>query len=112
MAGHNQWHVSGWPAILAAPIVLPLARIAGALGLLRDKPANLTPFEVGRYLDDFLNYRGKPCDWDDFTSITLADPILDDIRQEAANVRLPVDAYGEKTLVGLLDRVRALENVR
>lgn len=112
MAGDNQWHVSGWAAMFAAPIMLPLARIARAFGLLRDTPADLTPLEVGRYLDDFLTDRGKPSDWDDFTTVTLADPILDDIRQEAANVRLPLDAYGEKTLVGLLDRVRALENVR
>jgi hypothetical protein len=42
--------------------------------------------EIRKYLRDFLNGTGGRWDWDDFTSITLDDPRLDNIRQEAATL--------------------------
>lgn len=112
MAGHRQWHVSGWAAILIAPLIIPLALIARAFGFLKDKPADLTASDVALYLDDFLHGRGKPFDWDDFTNITLADPALDNIREQAAFVPLPLDASGRERLISLLDEVRTLDEVR
>ncbi len=97
---------------MIAPVVLPLTLMARAIGLLKDTPADLTPADVALYFDDFLNDRGNPFDWDDFTSITLADPALDEIREEATFVPLPLDANGRTTLIGLLERVRALSDVR
>lgn len=112
MAGHRQWHVSGWAAILIAPVILPFVLIAKAFGLLEGKPADLTASDVAIYLDDFLQDRGKPFDWDDFTSIPLADPELDDIREQAAFVPLPIDASGRARLLSLLDKVRTLDEIR
>jgi len=111
MARHNQWHVSGWPAILIAPVVAPLALIARAFGFVSDTPAELSASDVAQYLDNFLCDRGQPFDWDDFTSIDLSDPILDAIREEAASIPLPVDAIGQAKLVSLLEKARALSDV-
>jgi hypothetical protein len=36
--------------------------------------------EVATYIDDFINNRGGRWDWDDFTSVRIADPMLDEIR--------------------------------
>lgn len=69
----------------------------------------MTASDVARYFDDFLQDRGEPFDWDDFTCIKLADPALDDIREEAAFVPLPVDASGRAKLMSLLNRVRTLD---
>ena len=111
MARHNQWHVSGWPAILIAPVVAPLALIARVFGFISDAPAELSASDVARYLDNFLCDRGQPFDWDDFISIDLSDPTLDAIRQEAVDIPLPVDAIGKAKLVSLLEKARALSNV-
>ena len=112
MARHNQWHVSGWPAILTAPVVVPLALIARAFGFFSGAPAELSASDVAQYLSNFLSDRGQPFDWDDFISIDLSDPILDAIRQEAADIPLPMDAIGQAKLVSLLEKARALSSVR
>lgn len=108
MGRHAQWHISGWLAVLLTPLALPVALLGRVFGILPDTPARLSASEIVLYIDDFLNGRGEPFDWDDFTSIKLADPDLDRIRSRAADVRLPVDRYGRLTLEELLREARAL----
>lgn len=107
----GRWlHISGWPAILLAPVVIPfilLLLLGERLFGLRST-TDLTPKEVESYLRDFLDGRGGAWDWDDFTSIRIADPTLDAIREQAAYVQLPLDGAGRATIEQLLGQVRAL----
>ena len=103
-------HISGWPAILLAPVVIPvilLILLAERLFGLKTSH-DLTPRDVESYLRDFLDGAGGDWDWDDFTSIAITDPTLERIREEAASVPLPLDDEGEAALRRLLEQVREL----
>lgn len=104
MAKHRQWHIGGVAAWLLLPIAMPAALIAGWLS----RPSKLSAKDVAGYIDNFLSDRGGSWDWDDFTSIPIADPELEAIRREAAVVRLPLDRRGRAKLASLLERVRRL----
>ncbi|CAN5211791.1 hypothetical protein BH10PSE2_BH10PSE2_26100 [soil metagenome] len=78
------WHRA--VAFILLPIIITVAAIAG----LFEKPVQRTPEDVAKYLADFIDDASGPTDWDDFTSVKIADPVLDDIRARAANVRLPL----------------------
>ena len=99
------WHISGWPAVLLTPILLPVAVVVQLLPFKRteDRP----PEEVALYIREFLDGSGGDWDWDDFTSVPISDPWLDAIRDEADMVGLPVDQAGRATLETLLRRVEA-----
>lgn len=107
----GRWlHISGWPAILLAPLAIPiilLIKLAERLLGLKTS-VDLTAKDVESYLRDFLDGTGGDWDWDDFTSIPITDPTLEGVREEAASVPLPLDAEGEATLRRLLEQVRAL----
>ncbi len=103
-------HISGWPAILLAPLAIPailLIKLAERLFGLNMR-TDLTARDVEKYLRDFLDGAGGDWDWDDFTSIAINDPTLERIREEAAWVPLPLDAEGGATLRRLWEEVRAL----
>jgi hypothetical protein len=110
MARHQQRHIRGWPAILLAPVFLPiflLVRLGEAVGLLK-ATEDLTAEDVEGYLRDFLEERGGDWDWDDFTCIPITDPVLDSIRDEAAAIELPLTAEGRSKVTALLRRVEDL----
>jgi len=103
-------HISGWPAVLLAPLTIPvilLIKLAERLFGLKTS-ADLTARDVENYLRDFLEGTGDEWDWDDFTSIPITDPKLEDLREEAELVPLPLNAEGEATLRRLLREVRSL----
>jgi hypothetical protein len=102
----GRWHISGWPAILLAPVAIPVVLAKRVLGLKTS--ADLTALDVEGYLRDFLEGTGGPWDWDDFTSIPITDPSLEAIRQEALWVDLPLTEDGRATLTKLLEQVRAV----
>ena len=107
----GRWlHISGWPAILLAPVVIPIGVLlllcARLVGL--KSTADLTPKDVEGYLQDFLDGRGGDWDWDDFTSVRITEPTLDAIREQAQHVDLPVDGTGRATLEQLLEQVRTM----
>lgn len=107
----GRWvHISGWPAILLAPLAIPvilLIKLAEGLFGLKTS-VDLTAQDVEGYLRDFLEGIGGDWDWDDFTSIPTTNETLNGFREEAALVTLPLDAEGEATLRRLLEEVRAL----
>lgn len=106
-ARHKQWHISGWPAVLLAPNVIPAifaVKLAERLGL--NATADLTARDVEGYIKDFLDGKGGVWDWDDFTSIPITDPALKRIRQEAAQVAYPPTDDGRAALRQLLARLR------
>ncbi|MBG6118998.1 MULTISPECIES: hypothetical protein [unclassified Sphingobium] len=57
---------------------------------------------------NFLQDEGGKWDWDDFTSCSLRDPVLNSIRKKASLVDLPLDDEGRAILESLLVEVRAL----
>lgn len=73
-----------------------------------ERSAERSPAQVATYLRDFLNEGGGEWDWDDFTSIRIADPALEDIRGQAAMLELPLTADGRSKLETLLERANAL----
>ena len=103
-------HISGWPAVLLAPLAIPVILLITFLERLfgLKSTADLSAQEVETYLRDFLEGTGGDWDWDDFTSGSITEPALERFRVEAASVPLPLDAEGEATLRRLLEEVRAL----
>jgi hypothetical protein len=110
MSKHRQSHISGWTAILLAPIAIPVIAIIKlaekVFGLKTSE--DLTPADVSSYLQDFIEGRGDEWDWDDFTSIPITDLRLESIREQAAAVRLPLDDEGEAKLKELLCQAQVL----
>ncbi|WP_309662678.1 hypothetical protein [Sphingomonas sp.] len=109
MALHRQWHIGGWPAILLAPVGIFVAILVQLFVWLfgLKNSADLTPEDVLRYLEDFVEGRGGDWDWDDFTGIPITDPFLERIREEAASVELPLTENGRATLRQLAEQIRA-----
>src|SRR5437870_4593806 len=107
----GRWlHISGWPAILLAPLVIPIILLLllceRVFGL--KSTADLTPKDVESYLQDLLDGSGGDWDWDDFTSVRITDPSLDAIREQASYVDLPLDGTGRATLEQLLEQVQTM----
>ena len=63
---------------------------------------------AARTIRTFLDETCGPYDWDDFTSCSLRDPKVDNIRLRASSVDLPVDADGERELLALADEADRL----
>ena len=93
--------------IILAIVALPLAAIAA---LIFRSGAKLYPPDVVSYLRNFIEGEGSAYDWDDFTSVLIADKQLDDIRCRAAAVDLPVNEQGLATLRLLLAEAERLSN--
>lgn len=102
----GDWHISGWPAILLAPFLVPLALIAGFFS----KPKVRTPAEVAGFIRDFLDGTGGDWDWDDFTSVPIADAELESLRREADKIALPLTEQGREYLRALLVRAEKLKS--
>ncbi len=105
MAGKGLFYyvkpVLGMALVVAA---LPAALAAG----LFSRPKKRTAAEVARYLRDFAHGAGGDRDWDDFTSVPIADPALEALRREAEAIALPLTPEGRRTLDGLLARAEAM----
>ena len=65
-------------------LLLPIALILGILALPFGRTIDRKPKEVVRYLRDFIDGTGEDWDWDDFVSIQIEDPRLEDIRRRAS----------------------------
>ena len=46
----------------------------------------MTYLEAAQTIDDFLDGKGKDYDWDDFTSVKISDPYLDQVRIQCGEV--------------------------
>lgn len=83
-------------------VAVPLAALAALLSSIFGLKAKLSAAEVRNRLQDFIEDRSGPYDWDDFTSVPLDDPRLDDIRLRAAAIDLPITDEGSAILRELL----------
>lgn len=73
--------ISGWPAVLLAPLAVPIALLAQVLP--GKKTIDRTPEEVVGLIEDFLEGTGGEWDWDEFESVPITDPMLEAIRVRA-----------------------------
>ena len=91
--------------ILLAIIFLPLAAMAGLLSAVFGLREKRSAAEVATYLRNFVDGGGGEWDWDDFISVPIADPYLDDVRKRAQAVELPPTDEGMMTFRELLAEV-------
>jgi hypothetical protein len=73
--------ITGWRAVLLAPIAVPLALLAGLWP--SKKTVDRSADEVAGFIRDFLDNSGGEWDWDEFESVPITDPKLEHIRLEA-----------------------------
>lgn len=85
-------------------LAVPVALLAGLFA----RPKTRTAEEVLGYLRDFAQGAGTDRDWDDFTSVPIADPALEALRCEAAMIALPLTPEDRKTLDSLRARAEAM----
>jgi hypothetical protein len=48
------------------------------------KPDRMSAEQVASEIEKFIEGRGATYDWDDFISVSLSDPFLDEIREKAS----------------------------
>ena len=93
----------------ALGIALVVAAVPFALvATLFSRPKQRTAADVAKFLGDFAEETGDDYDWDDLTSIPIADPALEALRQEAEMIQLPITPEGRKTLASLRARAEAM----
>jgi hypothetical protein len=99
------------PKALAIPLIVlavPLAAIAALISAVFGLKEKRSASEVATYLRNFLNDESDSWDWDDFTSVEIADPKLEDIRRRAAALDLPITGEGTAELGRLLAEAESL----
>jgi hypothetical protein len=79
--------IEGWAAVLLAPIAIPIALIVKMLP--GKKTVDRTAEDVAGYLRDFLEATGGEWDWDDFESVPITDPKLNELRIQAGRAGPP-----------------------
>jgi hypothetical protein len=94
--------------VFLAIVLMPLALIAGIISSVFGLKAKLSASEVATYLRNFIEGGGDEWDWDDFTSVPIANPSLESIRLRATKVELPVSHEGMRVLQELLSEAEAL----
>jgi hypothetical protein len=93
------------------PLVIvgvPLALIAGLVSTVFGLKRKQSAAEVARYLRNYIEGTGAEWDWDDFTSVPIADPQLDDIRRRASEVTAPDTQDAASILEQLLAKAERL----
>ena len=53
----------------------------------RNAAIGMSPSEAADAIDRFLRGEGDPYDWDDFTSVTTHDPIVEEARLRCVRIR-------------------------
>ena len=94
--------------VLAAAILIPLAILLKLVTMPFERPITRTPTEVARYRRNFIDGSGAEWDFDDFTSIPIADARLDSIRERASRFNGPMSDEGMAELRALLGEAEAL----
>lgn len=100
--------ISAAGKVLLVIVAVPLALVAGLVSMVFGLKAKLSAAEVTRYLRDYIEGTGGEWDWDEFTSVPIADPRLDDIRRKAAEVTAPDTEEAQVVLEKLLAKAEQL----
>lgn len=69
--------------VIAFALILAVFRV---LAILSRRHNKFTPEQVAGWIEDFLDGKGGPWDWDDFISLPINDPFLDQIRLHCASL--------------------------
>jgi hypothetical protein len=93
---------------VACIFIVPVFLVIKLVTMPFEKSFNRSPDEVAQYLRDFLDGTGGEWDWDDFTSIPIADPRLEDIRERAAALELPMADQDTAPLKDLIAEAEAI----
>lgn len=102
-----------WIVIAIVLIII----VFNVLDILSRKLNKLTPEQVADYIENFLDYKGGPWDWDDFISVAINDPYLDQIRLHCASLpdEFPpgenenyCSAEGEKIMKDYITKLRQM----
>lgn len=93
---------------VACIFIVPVFLVIKLVTMPFEKPFNRSADEVAQYLRDFLHETGGQWDWDDFISIPIADPRLEDIRERAAALDLPMAEQDTAPLKALIAEAEAL----
>lgn len=94
--------------VLLVIALAPLALVAGIISTVFGLKEKRSASEVATYLRNFVGGGSGEWDWDDFTSVPIADPRLESIRDRAAMVTLPASKEGTQVLLELLAEAEAL----
>lgn len=89
-------------------LVIPVVLLIKLVLMPFERPMKRSPEEVARYLRDFLNETGGDWDWDDFISIPIADPKLENLRERAAALDLPMPDDNTGPLRELIEEAEAI----
>ena len=90
--------------ISVAALTLPIALVVALVAMPFNRPIRRTPDDVVLYLRNFIEGTGDKWDWDDFVSIKIDDPRLEDIRARAC----AFPDIDDETLLGLLREAESL----
>ena len=71
-------------------LAFPVAVFAALLSWFLNLKAKLSATDVAKSLRDYIEGTGAAWDWDDFTSVPIANSQLDDIRRRASAVTSPL----------------------
>jgi hypothetical protein len=103
----QRWTVLRVLNVLMFVLLSPVVILAAVIASIVSKPATRTPDEVAQYLWNEAQGKSNYRDWDDFVSIPIADPNLDEIRAQAASLPQPLNDHRE-TLLELAAEARRL----
>ena len=107
ISGSSPWPLKAATFVLLLPVLLAFMVLKVAV-MPFERPSRRSADEVLRYLRDFLDGTGGPWDWDDFISIPIADPRLEDLRERAAALDLPMTDADTAPLKALVAEAEAL----
>lgn len=99
--------INGIGCILGV-ILLPAFIILKLVIMPFEKDAHRPPKYVARHIRDFIDGASGEWDWDDFSSIPLADPRLEAIRAAACDVSLPCGDEELAELEALFEEAQSL----
>jgi hypothetical protein len=105
----NDWHITGWKAFALLPVAVPVILFLKLFGIGQSKVRS--PEEVAGFIRDFVEDSGGDWDWDDFISVTIKNPKLEEIRAEASMVELPLSPAGIDELKRLLAKAEELHRI-
>ncbi len=95
--------------IVSAIVLLPIIILIKLILIPFEKPANIKPSEVSKFLREFHDGTGGAWDYDDFVSVPIADPRLDKIRKRVSDLELPITDEGKSELRKLLAEVERMD---
>ena len=94
--------------IIAGVFLVPVVMVIKLVRMPFERLTKRSVSEVADYLRDFINDTGGEWDFDDFISCEIENPALDDLRQQATRLQLPIKDDELELWAKLLKEAEAL----